>query len=58
MHVDPGGAGTYKVLASGQVVALHPSSVLCGKRPACIVYDELLRTTRDYARQACLPPRS
>lgn len=43
------------MLASGQVVALHPSSVLCGKRPACIVYDELLRTTRDYARQACIP---
>ncbi|KAK9838275.1 hypothetical protein WJX81_001973 [Elliptochloris bilobata] len=43
--------GTFKVLASGQAVALHPSSVLCGKRPACIVFDELLRTTRDYARQ-------
>ena len=43
------------MLASGQVVALHPSSVLYGRRPACIVYDELLRTTRDYARQACSP---
>ena len=40
------------MLASGQAVALHPSSTLCGKRPPCIVFDELLRTTRDYARQA------
>jgi hypothetical protein len=45
-------AGGYRVLATGQAVALHPSSVLCGKRPPCIVFDELLRTTRDYARQA------
>lgn len=41
------------MLASGQAVALHPSSTLCGKRPPCIVFDELLRTTRDYARQVC-----
>ena len=45
-------AGGYRVLATGQAVALHPSSVLCGERPPCIVFDELLRTTRDYARQA------
>ena len=41
------------MLSSGQAVALHPSSTLCGKRPPCIIFDELLRTTRDYARQVC-----
>ncbi|KAK9828750.1 hypothetical protein WJX72_001917 [[Myrmecia] bisecta] len=46
-HTD----GTYKVLASSQMVALHPSSVLCGKRPPCCVFSELVCTTRAYARQ-------
>ena len=38
------------MMASGQIVAIHPSSVLCGRKPRCIVFDELLRTTRNYAR--------
>ena len=71
---EPG--GRYVVVATGQAVALHPSSVLVGggkggddgeaggggagggprgrpsrpPRPACVVFDELLRTSRDYAR--------
>ena len=53
--------GRYTVVATGRRVALHPSSVLVsgglprGPRgapaaPACIVFDECLRTARDYAR--------
>eukprot|EP00850_Spirogloea_muscicola_P014566 SM000105S13911 [mRNA] locus=s105:306688:310827:- [translate_table: standard] len=42
--------GTYRALASGQIVSIHPSSVLFGKRPACIVFNELVRTSRQYAR--------
>jgi len=43
--------GTYRVVASGQSVHLHPSSVLHGKRkPECIVFTELVRTTRQYVR--------
>lgn len=38
------------MVASGQTVSIHPSSVLCGKRPQCIVFDELLHTSRAYAR--------
>lgn len=45
--------GTYKVLATGQAVSLHPSSVLCGKRPECVVFNELVRTTKQYAREVC-----
>ncbi|CAL8470833.1 g10375 [Coccomyxa elongata] len=41
---------TYKVIASGQIVSIHPSSVLSGHKPRCIVFDELLRTTRNYVR--------
>ncbi|BDA45577.1 ATP-dependent RNA helicase DHX8 [Coccomyxa sp. Obi] len=41
---------TYKVIASGQIVSIHPSSILSGRKPRCIVFDELLRTTRNYAR--------
>ena len=35
---------------SGQTLQIHPSSVLCAKKPKCIVFDELLHTTRAYAR--------
>lgn len=44
-------AGTYRVVASGQTVNIHPSSVLCGKKARCIVFGELVATTRHYARQ-------
>lgn len=42
--------GSYRVVATGQDVAIHPSSVLHGKRADCIVFNELVRTTRQYAR--------
>lgn len=35
-------AGSYKVIATGQAVAIHPSSVLCGKKAECIVFNELV----------------
>jgi len=43
-------ADTYRLQASSQTVSIHPSSVLHSKKPRCIVFDELLRTTRSYAR--------
>lgn len=43
-------ADTYRLQASSQTVSIHPSSVLHAKKPRCIVFDELLRTTRSYAR--------
>lgn len=43
-------AGTFKLVTSGQTVSVHPSSGLCGTRPACIVFDEQLHTSRPYAR--------
>jgi hypothetical protein len=47
-------AGSYKVIATGQTVAIHPSSVLCGKKAECVVFNELVRTSRQYARDALL----
>lgn len=43
--------GAYKVVATGQTVHIHPSSVLCGKAPACIVFSEAVHTSKHYARQ-------
>ena len=43
------GAGSYKVLHSKQIVHIHPSSVLCGKKAKCIVFNELMQTTQKYA---------
>ncbi|KAK4841951.1 hypothetical protein QYF36_013139 [Acer negundo] len=33
--------GTYRALASGQVVQIHPSSVLFRAKPECIIFNEL-----------------
>ncbi|KAL4517246.1 hypothetical protein Ndes2437B_g06850 [Nannochloris sp. 'desiccata'] len=42
----------YRVVSTGQEIFLHPSSVLHGKRAECIVFNELVRTTKQYARGA------
>jgi ATP-dependent RNA helicase DHX8/PRP22 len=34
-----------------QVAHLHPSSVLKGKAPEVVVFSELTRTTKQYARE-------
>ncbi|WJX83086.1 RNA helicase [Trifolium repens] len=36
--------GTYRASASGQVVQIHPSSVLFRKKPDCIIFNELIQT--------------
>ena len=38
------------MLMSGRQVVIHPSSVLCGKKPSCIVFNDMIWTTRQYAR--------
>ncbi|XP_058738014.1 pre-mRNA-splicing factor ATP-dependent RNA helicase DEAH10-like [Vicia villosa] len=42
--------GTYRALASGEVVQIHPSSVLFRKKPECIIFNELIQTTNKYVR--------
>ncbi|CAM6100534.1 unnamed protein product [Calypogeia fissa] len=42
--------GTYRALSSGQIVSIHPSSVIFGKKPDCVIFNELVRTTRQYIR--------
>ncbi|XP_059445205.1 pre-mRNA-splicing factor ATP-dependent RNA helicase DEAH10-like isoform X2 [Corylus avellana] len=42
--------GTYRALASGQVVQIHPSSVLFRAKPECIVFNELVQTNHKYIR--------
>ncbi|KAH7404667.1 hypothetical protein KP509_15G036900 [Ceratopteris richardii] len=42
--------GSYRALSSGQTVSIHPSSVLFGKKPDCLVFNELVYTTRHYIR--------
>ena len=41
-------AGTYQVVTSGQTVALHPSSVLFGTKSSCVVFNEIVWTTKQY----------
>lgn len=42
--------GSYKVIATGLEVKIHPSSVLHSKTPECIIFNEVIRTSRQYVR--------
>lgn len=42
--------GGYKTLVDGLLVSIHPSSVLAGKKPECVVYNELVRDLSVCAR--------
>ncbi|KAI9092070.1 hypothetical protein K1719_028005 [Acacia pycnantha] len=42
--------GTYRALASGLVVQIHPSSVLFQQKPECIIFNELVQTNNKYIR--------
>ncbi|XP_042409696.1 pre-mRNA-splicing factor ATP-dependent RNA helicase DEAH10-like [Zingiber officinale] len=42
--------GSYRALASGQTVQVHPSSMLFRTKADCIIYNELVRTNQNYIR--------
>ncbi|KAJ3020069.1 hypothetical protein HKX48_001375 [Thoreauomyces humboldtii] len=42
--------GSYKTVVGHQAVFVHPSSVLFQKKPDAVVYNELMRTTKQYMR--------
>lgn len=42
--------GTFKTLMGRQTVSMHPSSVLHGQRPDCVIYHELTLTSKCYLR--------
>ncbi|MCJ1406217.1 putative ATP-dependent RNA helicase dhr2 [Ptychographa xylographoides] len=42
--------GSYRTLVGNQVVGIHPSSVLFGKKVEAVVYNEFVFTNRSYAR--------
>ncbi|XP_016382236.1 ATP-dependent RNA helicase DHX33 [Sinocyclocheilus rhinocerous] len=46
--------GSYVALDTHQHVAIHPSSVLFQAKPACVLFSELLHTSRCYMRDLCL----
>ncbi|XP_017268182.1 ATP-dependent RNA helicase DHX33 [Kryptolebias marmoratus] len=46
--------GTYLALDTHQTVAIHPSSVLFQSKPAYVIFNELLHTSRCYMRDLCL----
>lgn len=42
--------GSYRTVLGSQTVAIHPSSVLLGKKVEAIMYYEFVYTTRPFAR--------
>ncbi|KAL3511034.1 hypothetical protein ACH5RR_030435 [Cinchona calisaya] len=45
--------GIYRILSSGLMVQIHPSSVLFRSKPECIIFDKLVRTNNSYIRNIC-----
>ena len=41
----------YRTLVDNQQVYIHPSSSLFNKNPHCVVYHELVLTTKEYMRE-------
>jgi ATP-dependent RNA helicase DHX8/PRP22 len=55
---DLGSHALLQVIATGQVVKIHPSSVLCGKKVECVLFNELLHTSKCYIRECtAIEPR-
>ncbi|XP_068601063.1 ATP-dependent RNA helicase DHX33 [Brachionichthys hirsutus] len=46
--------GSYLALHTHQPVAIHPSSVLFQAKPAYVIFNQLLHTSRCYMRDLCL----
>ncbi|XP_010551371.1 PREDICTED: pre-mRNA-splicing factor ATP-dependent RNA helicase DEAH10 [Tarenaya hassleriana] len=42
--------GTYRALASGETVHIHPTSVLFRGKPECVIFNELMQTSKKYIR--------
>ncbi|PWA68381.1 RNA helicase family protein [Artemisia annua] len=42
--------GTFRVLANGQIAEVHPTSVLRRTKSECIIFYNLVQTTRNYVR--------
>ncbi|CAN8304225.1 unnamed protein product [Cochlearia groenlandica] len=42
--------GTYRALESGEIVHIHPTSVLFRSKPECVVFDELMQTSKKYIK--------
>ncbi|KAK2829903.1 hypothetical protein FQN49_007144 [Arthroderma sp. PD_2] len=42
--------GSYRTMVGNQAVAIHPSSVLFGRKVEAIMYNEYVFTSRSYAR--------
>ncbi|CAF1020682.1 unnamed protein product [Brachionus calyciflorus] len=40
----------YKTITSRQIVQIHPSSVLFNSKPACVLFNELVKTNKTYMR--------
>jgi ATP-dependent RNA helicase DHX8/PRP22 len=51
-------AGEYKTLVDRRDVSIHPSSTLAHTKPRYVIFHELVRTTKDYMRNAmAIDPR-
>ena len=43
--------GKFKTMTSNQPVYIHPASVLFGRKPACVLFNELVFTSKRYMRE-------
>ncbi|WRX14607.1 Helicase [Theobroma cacao] len=45
---------TYRALASGEVVHIHPTSVLFHTKADCIIFNEFVKTSKEYIRNVTI----
>eukprot|EP00762_Andalucia_godoyi_P000346 ANDGO_03194.mRNA.1 putative pre-mRNA-splicing factor ATP-dependent RNA helicase mog-4 len=46
-------SGDYKLLKGSVVVHIHPSSIMNGEFPKCVMFHELVLTSKEYMRHVC-----
>ena len=46
--------GSYRTLRNSQQVFIHPSSALFGRKPRCVLFNELVQTKKCYMRDCCV----
>jgi len=46
--------GQYKSIMDNKIIWIHPTSVLFGKKPECLLYNELVLTTKQYIREVLI----
>ncbi|KAF3549879.1 hypothetical protein DY000_02008574 [Brassica cretica] len=49
-HPNSPVASRFRALESGEIVHIHPASVLFRSKPECVIFNELMQTSQKYIK--------